>query len=663
MLFLSFTVVGIVYGCLYALTATGMVVTYTTSGIFNFAHGAIGMFMAFTYWQLAASPAVGGWGWPVPVAMAVVLLVFAPLAGALIERVVIRPLYGASLSVSLVVTLGLLLFILGLSYWPWDAQTTRYLPTIFGTHDVHIFGVAVTYYDLMVLAVSIAVAVGLRYLFTRTRVGLTMRAVVDDRDLTSRAGASPYRTSQLSWALGSSLAALAGILIAPLQQLSQLNLTFLVVVGFSAAVVGRLKSLPLTVAGAMVLGLAQNYAVEFLPISLLSNLSPSIPTIMLFLAVLFLPQERLAAARPAALARRRTMRLGPSLVLAGGFVVIAGLMTGVLGPGNLIIFNSGIALGIVMLSLVLVAGYGGQVSLCQMTLAGVGAYAMGKTFGGGSIFGLVAAVLLAAAFAGVLARFVVHLRGLYLALATLAFAQGMDNLFFQRELGYGGELRVGRFLAHTDKGFSVEEAIIFAGLAVGVLAIKRSGFGRQLAALNDSEAACASIGMSIRRTKVAVFTVAGGIAGLGGALYGGVQQVVSPQDFYFLLSLTLLLTITLAGIDTVAGAFAGAIFLSLNPVIIKHATFLPGGIRANLTFLLVGLGAISLGQNPGGLTSQFNHALDLIRDAGRRLGQPTASPLFADVRYADGTSRTDFTGAVYPVEGDPIVTKDGYVVR
>jgi branched-chain amino acid transport system permease protein len=662
-LILTYLVGGLVLGCLYALTATGMVVTYTTSGIFNFAHGAVGMFMAFVYWQLAASPAAGGWGWPIPIALAVVLFVFAPLAGALIERLIVRPLYGASLSVSLVVTLGLMLFILGLSYWPWDAGTTRYLPPMFGTREVHVFGLAVTYDQVLVLVVSIAVAVALRYLFTRTRIGLTMRAVVDDRDLTSRAGASPYRTSQLSWALGASLAALAGILIAPLEQLSQINLTLLVIYGFSAAVVGRMKSLPLTVAGAMALGLAQSYAVGYLPVTLLSNLNPVIPTILLFFAVLFLKQDRLAIARPAALTKRKTMGLMPSVFMAGGFVVIAALLTGVLGAGNLIIFNQGIVTGIVMLSLVLVAGYGGQVSLSQMTLAGVGAYAMGKTLGGGSLLGLVAAVVVPAAVAFVLALTVVRLKGLYLALATLAFAQGMDNMFFQRELGYGGELRVGRFLAHSQRGFVIECAVIFGAVAVGVLAIKRSQFGRQLAALNDSEAACASIGMSIRRTRVAVFTVAGGIAGLGGALYGGAQQVVSPNDFGFLVSRTLLLTITLAGIDAVAGAFAGAAFLSLNPVIIKHATFLPGGIRENLTFLLVGLGAISLGRNPGGITGQFNQGFDAVRDLRQRFGQPTLSPLLVGGNLPD---RRPFSveAPVYPVENrDGAGVEDGYAVR
>lgn len=610
MLILTYAVVGIVTGCLYALTASGLVVTYTTSGIFNFAHGAIGMFMAFTYWQLAVA-----WGWPVPVALLVVLLVLAPLSGALIERLVIRPLYGASLSVSLVVTLGLLLGLLGVADAIWNPQVTRSLPSIFGTDEVHLFGVAVTYYEVLVLIVSVAVAAGW-LLFTRTRVGLTMRAVVDDRELTARAGASPYRTAQLSWALGASLAALAGILIAPLQQLDQFNLTLLVVVGYAAAVVGRLKSLPLTVAGAIALGLAQSYAVGYLPVTLLANLNPVLPMILLFAALLFLKQDRLAAARAVARRSRRTMGLGPSVLMGAGFVLVAALMTSLLSAGNLLIFGQGVVLGIVMLSLVLLSGYGGQVSLCQMTLAGFGAFFMGKTLGGGSLLGLVASVVGPALVGAVLAVVVARLRGLYLALATLAFAEAMDALFFNKALGYGGVLHVGRFPMHSEAGFVIEVAVVFALLSVAVLALKRGSFGRLLAALNDSEAACASVGMSVTATKVAAFTIAAGIAGLGGAFYGGMQGDVGPNDFQMLTSLILLLTITLGGIDTVVGAFAAAMFYSLTPVLQQHVHI------SNITFLLVGLGAVSLGRNPGGFAGQLAGVVERIRSARTRPTRP-----------------------------------------
>jgi branched-chain amino acid transport system permease protein len=610
-LFFSYAVVGIIVGCLYALTASGLVVTYTTSGIFNFAHGAIGMFLAFTYWQLAVT-----WHVPVPLALALVLLVIAPAAGAAVERLVVRPLYGAPLGVTLVVTLGLLLGLLGLADALWPADVTRHLPDLFAGHQVSVFGVVVTFYQLMVLIVSVAVGVGLRVLFTRTRVGLTMRAVVDDRDLTARSGASPFRAAQLSWALGASLAALAGILIAPLQYLDQFNLTLLVITGYAAAVVGRLRSLPLTVAGALLLGLIQSYAVGYLPNGLLSDLSPVIPMAMLFIVLLLRRQERIEPARLAATRAHRVMGLWPSVGLAGAFVVLVAVASEVLSLGNLLVFGQGVVLGIVMLSLVLLTGYGGQVSLCQMTFAGLGAFFMGRTLGGHSVVGLIAAIVLPAAIGGILALVVMRLRGLYLALATLAFAYAMDSLFFNHLLGYGGILDVGRFGLRSERGFLLEVAVLFGALAVGVLALRRGPFGRRLTAMNDSEAACASIGMSVTATKLTAFTLAAGIAGLGGALYGGWQGQVGPPDFQMLTSLILLLTVTLGGIGSVGGAFAASLFYAFSPTI-QRLVPIP-----SFTFILIGLGAVSLGRHPGGMVEQLGELAERLRTPARRGSAP-----------------------------------------
>jgi branched-chain amino acid transport system permease protein len=599
----GYLVVGVILGCLFALAATGLVVTYTTSGIFNFGHGAIGMFMAFTYWQLAV-----GWHVPWPLAMAIVLFVLAPLMGAAIEGAFIRNLHGATLGVTLVVTLGLLLFLLAAANKLWKNTTTRRLPTIF-PGQFRLFGVVVTEYEVMVLVVSVAVAVGLRLFFTRTRMGITMRAVVDDRDLTSRSGASPARVSQISWALGATLAALAGVLIAGggLQQLDQVNLTILVIFGIAPAVVGRLKNLPLTVAGAMVLGIVYSLATGYLPNSLRTNLLPALPMAVLFGALLILSQERLRTARFGGRRIRQPTSLRTSLILGVAFVAGAWVVSGILSPRNLIIFGGAIVLGIVMLSLVLLTGYGGQVSLCQLTFAGLGAFCMGKILGGDSLLGLVAAFVVPAAIGAVLALIVLRLRGIYLALATLAFAYGMDNLFFNRELGFGGILQVGRLGLHSQRGFLVEAAALFAAAGVIVLALKRGEFGRRLAAVNDSEVACASIGMSITLTKVLAFTVAAGMAGVGGALYGGWQRVVSPIDFIWLASLFLLLTVALGGLDTVAGAFAAALFFSLR-------TALPGHLDP---MLLVGVGAVSLGRNPGGFAGMASDALYGLRERWR----------------------------------------------
>lgn len=269
-------------------------------------------------------------------------------------------------------------------------------------------------------------------------------------------------------------------------------------------------------------------------------------------------------------------------------------------------------------------------SLAQMTFAGLGAFFMGKIAGGNSILGLLAAAVLPAAIGGVLALVVLRLRGLYLALATLAFAYAMDNLFFNKLLGFGGILNVGRFLVHSQKAFLMEVSVLFVALAVGVLAIKRGSFGRQLAALNDSEAACASIGMNITATKITAFVLAAGIAGLGGAMYGGWQGEVGPTDFQWLTSLIVLLLVTLGGIDSVPGAFLVAIFYAVSPIIQRHVP-LP-----DFEFLAVGLGAITLGRNPGGMASQLTDAVERIRavrsgfrsrpSRSLRLGGPLPTP-------------------------------------
>src|SRR3989440_1424051 len=164
--FLALSVVGIVAGCIYALTAMGLVVTYTTSGIFNFAHGAIGMVAAFMYWELSVNQ-----GWPTPVALVVVLFVFAPLMGALIERVLMRPLHGASVETTLTVTIGLLLLLIGLATIIWDPTTSRVLPQFFAGNSVSILGVIVTWHQLTVVIVAAAVAVGMRLFLFRTRSG------------------------------------------------------------------------------------------------------------------------------------------------------------------------------------------------------------------------------------------------------------------------------------------------------------------------------------------------------------------------------------------------------------------------------------------------------------------------------------------------------------
>jgi branched-chain amino acid transport system permease protein len=618
------TIVGLVTGCVYALSATGLVVTYTTSGIFNFAHGAIGMLGAFTYWQLTVS-----WGWPPLLALLIVLFVLAPLFGAGIERVLIRPLHGASVDVTLVITLGILLLLLGTANFIWDPAVSRVLPEFFAGHDpISLGGVNITYGQALIVVAAFAVAVGLRFLFSATRIGIAMRGVVDDPDLCAMAGASPSRIQQLSWAIGASLASLAGILIAPSVGLTSLQLTLLVINGYAAALFGRLKSLPRTAIGGLVLGLLINYYPVYVAAKapflegFFNNLTKAIPMIFLGVLLLFIPAARLRTSTAAGRIAPTVPGLKQSLIGAGGLVVVALILAGTLPTSSVLLASVVFISALSLLSLVLLTGYSGQTSLCVLTFVGVGAFTMAHS--GGSIFGLLFGGLVAAAAGALVALATARLRGLYLALATFAFAKGMDDAFFLSQFP-GGTLTVKRFSlpiidTSSETTFMVLSAVIFAAAAVGVLAVRRGRFGRQLTALNDSPAACATLGVNTTITKVVVFTVAAGMAGISGGLLGAQSQIITYDQFSVIGSLALLLALRVGGINTITGALFGAFTIAMFPEIKNHLPDLPDKVQ--LQFLLTGLAALSIGRDPDGFGGQLSKLGALVRG---RLAPPAST--------------------------------------
>src|SRR5438270_2086753 len=525
--FLTLTIVGIVVGCIYALSATGLVVTYITSGIFNFAHGAVGMVAAFTYWRLVVDE-----GWPAIIALPFILLVFAPALGVLIDLLIMRNLHNASEEVRVIVTVALMLFLLGVGFFFWDPGVPRTLPRYFGDSHVRLFSLNILYHQIIVVIAAIAVAVGLRLFLFRTRIVVALRAVVDAPDLASYFGAAPGRVRLLGWAMGSSLAALAGVLLAPLVTLDILLLTFLVINGYAAAVAGRLRSLPLTFAGGVALGLLESYVVGYAPGSVLSQLRPTIPVIFLYVVLLIFPQSRPRAGR--ARSRRTTTvpTLRTTLIAAAVFVGASWIAVSTLSGTNLFNMGRGLVAALILLSLVLLTGYGGQISLAQWTFVGFGSFAMGKVAGGDSLVGVLAAVVFAGAVGAISALPALRLRGLYLALSTFAFAVAMTAIFFDNNnvFGQGGALKVGRVLVHGNSGFVVLVAVVFAAAAVGILAVRRSSFGLRLLAMSDSQVACATLGMSLTWTKLVLFAVSAGLAGLAGPLFCGLHGAVGSAN-------------------------------------------------------------------------------------------------------------------------------------
>jgi branched-chain amino acid transport system permease protein len=232
---------------------------------------------------------------------------------------------------------------------------------------------------------------------------------------------------------------------------------------------------------------------------------------------------------------------------------------------------------------------------------------MGKS--GGGLLGLALAVLLPAAVGALVALSVVRLRGIFLALATLAFAQAMDKVFFLHALGYGGTLAVPRpFGLKDDSAYFVFLAAVLALGCVGVLEVRRHAFGRRLIALNDSPAASATMGVSPTVTRLVVFAMASGVAGLGGALFGGLNGQVSNNDFLLLSSCVLLLLATLGGLYTPSGVVVFALFYALFPVLQVHVPQL-----GQVQYLLTGLGVLTLGRNRYGLGGQLAELGERLR--------------------------------------------------
>ncbi len=601
--FVSFVVAGLVQASVYAVFASGMVVTYNATGVFNFAHGAVGMFLAYLYWQLWQ-----GWGWNPVLALLLILLVIGPALALVVERVLMRPLYGSSLNTVIVVTLGLFLVLYGTSSSIWNQTITRNLPNWFGSDQVDVLGVNLTYENLITVGCAVAVAIALWALFKRTRMGVSMRAVVDDPSLASLTGARTSRISGFAWMLGFLLAGLAGILQAPGTGMSIPILSELVIFGYAAAIVGRLRSLPLTFLGAMILGVGQSLAIGYVPAAYLNDVTAILPMGLLIVALLLLPQSKLAIGRVVRLRPPKAASFRTTIVGAVLLVAVALLLSALVTGTNLYTVGLALTIGLAALSLVLLSGYGGQVWLCQFTFLGLGSWAMTKVDGGSSVLGVLAAIGLCAAAGGILALPALRLRGLYMALASLAFAALMDNLFFTNpSVIPNGSMSVGRpdifgMRFATDRAFVVLIAIVFALCLVGVGALRRGPFGRRLVAMSDSQAACATVGMSITRTKLALFIVAGGLSGLAGALYGGMSRTVSFSQFNFVQSLVLFAAVALAGITILSGAVQAGIGLAVLPLIAAHNPSISG-----FTFIFFGAGIVAVGRNPYGIGLAYSY--------------------------------------------------------
>lgn len=279
--YLPFVIIGLTTGSLYGIAALGLVLTYRTSGVFNFAQGAVGMVMAFVFYSLTVEL-----GLPVAVAIPLVVVVGAPLFGLVLDRVLLRRLAEASSTTLIVVPLGLLVALQGLAMAVWGA-TPRYLPSFLPTETFSIGTVNVGYDQVIIVGIAVVCLIGLLVLLRSTHIGISMRAVVDDEPLTELMGTDARRGTTVSWMLGLSFASLAGLLLAPIVGLDVAVLTLLVVQAFGAAAIGRFANLTVAYGGALLIGVAAALSTKYVAtIPELTGVPNSLPFIALLLVLL-----------------------------------------------------------------------------------------------------------------------------------------------------------------------------------------------------------------------------------------------------------------------------------------------------------------------------------------------------------------------------------------
>src|SRR5262245_38973327 len=394
-----------VTGAIYSIMASGLVLTYQTSGVFNFAHAAVAFTCAYFYFQLNT-------GQHIPIVPSIILTVvfFAPLLGFLLDRIVLGRLGKAPMYARIVGTIGLLVALPNLAQWFVDAVLVDtfglglpkltelsseggFTPPGVGPNPekVYRFGwlgldnVNLNSNQVAVFIVAAIVAVVLYIVIRRTRVGLEMRALVDRDSLAALRGVNPRRTSSFAWMLSMTLAGLGGVLIAPLFTLVDTTYLFVVFASLACVAMAGLRSIPLAFAAGLVLGITQNliagYKNDWLPhfLSELSGLDAAIPYLILLLALFIVGRERGRAASQ--ISDEKPMpdhRAGlPGWRRKLPWVIVTAILVlYTLGafpwPNNPSFVRSGIlapglALAIVFLSFVVVTGIGGMVSLAQAT--------------------------------------------------------------------------------------------------------------------------------------------------------------------------------------------------------------------------------------------------------------------------------------------------------
>jgi branched-subunit amino acid ABC-type transport system permease component len=661
---LNLVVSGAVSGAIYSLIASGLVLTYTATGIFNLAYGAIAFCTAFLYFELHT-----GVGWPIVPAAIISVLVFAPLLGLLLDVAIFRPLARATDAAKVMATVGLLIalpalmrFVIeeSISLFDWDIPDGRQVlnPPGIGPAPKHTWklpgSIVLDSNQIIVFGAAAVCAVGLWIVMRHTTLGLRMRAVVDRGELADARGVDRGRTSAAAWVIGMVLAGLAGVIGAPiLNSLDANTYTSVLFVATAAAVLGGMRSIPLAFLGGLLLGVAQNLVAGYVSQHVhINGFNTSVPFVLLLLGMVVIARDR--GRRGGSVSEDRPppdhaddlgrIRRAAPWVLAVAFLVLyifvladefwIGLMT------------QGLALGIVFLSFVVVTGMGGYVSLAQatyVTAAGLTAGVLINRYDMPFAVGLLGGMAVAMLLAVIVALPALRLGGLPLALCTLALAFLGDLVLFQwnwfRHFEQGWQINrpsLGPVDLNDDRSLAVFLLILTGVLIILVTNLRKSPWGRAITGMRSSELAASTSGISPVVAKLAIFTSSAAVAGLGGVFLATYNKSVVSNAYPTQTGLLWLATVVLFGIRRPGGAVLAGIVSASSATVIRSGIHIgntgwDGTKSIYIPAILFGLGAVQLARNADGIlaiTAAQNRARRrkrALRASGRAAATTAAS--------------------------------------
>ncbi len=562
-------VAGLVTGNTYALIALGLSLIFGVADLINFAHGSVFAVGAMVGWWLVAVH-----GWPLPAALAGVILVTGVL-GMLIERLALRPLVGAPPIAPLLSTVAIGL-ILDRSLEIVFSPETRRFPSELATTNFSAGGIRFGTLDVVILSVSVASMAALWLFLRSTRVGRAVRATAQDRDAARQMGVNVNGIQGLVFGVASALAGVGGILVG--MYYGNIDPTIgadLGLPGFTAAVLGGLGSLPGAVVGGLLLGVAESFGVTWF-----GGSTRQLVSFAVLILVLWLRPNGLFGSSSTILREPLTGtffggRAGITLrpwqvaLFVAACVVVVPLAANdyLLQVGAIVAIFAALAL-----SLTLVSGTAGQVSLGQAGVFAIGAYtaALLTTERAWNFWpALLAAGLVAAVLGAVTVLPALRLRGHYVAIATLGIGMMVVAVILNWEWLTHGPLGVfgipapellGRALISPRDAYLVALAVL--GLcALLVWRVQGSHLGLAWRGLREDETAARSVAVEPSGNKALAFAVGGFVAGLAGALLASQYTFIAPDVFTFQISLLALTIVVLGGMSSIVGAVLAAIVL------------------------------------------------------------------------------------------------------